>query len=158
MDYEHELRACLEAIDRLDPSKKRAVDPMAEYLDDNKRYALRNDLVHDAIFIARKLGYEAGFIIHDPITDLISRPDIEIRTPYTNFAAEYKPSKWDKRWGVVAIIELPTGQISWHMDSGGLEYDGHSDDTKWERVNTYLQGSEEYGEPTKSVSGGTEGI
>ena len=52
--------------------------------------------------------------------------------------AKCTPS-WDPRWGVVAIINLPEGQVSWHMDSHDLKWDGHTDREKWEHVVEHLR-------------------
>lgn len=48
-------------------------------------------------------------------------------------------------WSSVVIVELPTGQASWHVSDKELEWfahlerrendwDGHTDHEKWERV------------------------
>ncbi len=83
-----------------------------------KAYARRNDLVLHAVSLARKSGYKAGFMLHTPMEDITS-------------------GRWGPEWCIVACIELPTGQITWHMDSRGLVYDGHSDSTKWTRIRVY---------------------
>lgn len=149
------LSHALNEVATIDPSRHSIEGELD--VDRNQRYDLRNELVHDAVFYARKAGYEAGYIIHDPITDLIRRADIEVRTPYVNFCSELKYPKWDKQWGVVAVINLPCGQVSWHMDSKELAYDGHSDDIKWKRVTAYVKEWRD-NERVKSVSSGTQGL
>lgn len=44
---------------------------------------------------------------------------------------------WDYRWGVVAYIELPTGQVSWHIESPDIQYDGHNYKDKFERMRNF---------------------
>lgn len=80
-----------------------------------KHYDIRNDLIHDAVHLARKVGYKAGFLIHTPVADIVEQA-------------------WDHRWGVVAYIELPTGQVSWHIESPDIVYDGHDYQDKHERI------------------------
>lgn len=57
----------------------------------------------------------------------------------------------DGKWPLL-YIELPTGQISWHLDSKDLfgefpDYDGvwdaHTVDEKRDRIRKYLEGKEE---------------
>jgi hypothetical protein len=43
----------------------------------------------------------------------------------------------EPEWPVV-YIELPTGQVSWHMPAHPVPYDGHSTPEKYERVRAYL--------------------
>jgi hypothetical protein len=40
-------------------------------------------------------------------------------------------------WPVV-YIELPTGQVSWHVPQHPLKWDGHTVDQKYERTHLYL--------------------
>jgi len=40
-------------------------------------------------------------------------------------------------WPVV-YIELPTGQVSWHMPAHPTPYDGHSTSEKYDRIRAYL--------------------
>lgn len=73
-------------------------------------YARRNQCVIRAVAYAQEIGYEAGFRI-DP-----------------------KEPEWP-----VAFIELPTGQVSWHLPQHTREWDGHSTDAKYERVSKYIR-------------------
>lgn len=68
-------------------------------------YDLREKLVLAALFEAKTLGYQCGYRI-DP-----NEPE------------------WP-----VAYIELPTGQVSWHMPQHPVPYDGHSTEEKYERI------------------------
>jgi hypothetical protein len=74
----------------------------------DENYDIRNGLVLDAIVLARKVGYEAGFRI-DP-----SEPD------------------WP-----VAYIELPEGQVSWHLPAHPKEWDGHTTAEKYARIEKF---------------------
>ena len=71
-------------------------------------YDRRYDLIIDAIFLSRLVGYKVGFRF-DP-----SNPD----------------------WPVV-VIELPTGQVSWHMPEHPNIWDGHTTEEKFERIEAY---------------------
>jgi hypothetical protein len=42
----------------------------------------------------------------------------------------------DPEWPVV-YIELPTGQVSWHMPQHPIEWDGHDTATKYERISAW---------------------
>lgn len=83
-------------------------------------YDRRNKLVADAVSLAKELGYQAGYVVHQPVQDLVN-------------------GSWDLKWGVVAMIDLPTGQISWHMESPDMKYDGHSVTDKTDRIMEYQQ-------------------
>lgn len=48
--------------------------------------------------------------------------------------ARLDPSEPD--WPVI-YIELPDGQVSWHMPKHDREWDGHTTDTKYERCHAY---------------------
>lgn len=39
----------------------------------------------------------------------------------------------------VAFIELPTGQISWHLPQHPTEWDGHTTEEKFERIRRFVQ-------------------
>lgn len=71
-------------------------------------YTPRYRLVFDAIGAALALGYAAGFRI-DP-----SEPE------------------WP-----VAYIELPTGQVSWHLPQHPRDWDGHDTKEKHRRCREY---------------------
>jgi len=44
-----------------------------------------------------------------------------------------EPTEWP-----VVYIELPTGQVSWHMPAHSEKYDGHSTPEKYKRIRDYL--------------------
>ncbi|GAB6139082.1 hypothetical protein [Halanaerobaculum tunisiense] len=76
---------------------------------DRRDYEARNKAVLQAMSSAIEKGYDAG-----------------IRMDYT------KPDF------PVVYIELPTGQVSWHLPEHKKEWDGHSTEEKYERINEYL--------------------
>jgi hypothetical protein len=43
----------------------------------------------------------------------------------------------EPEWPVV-YIELPTGQVSWHMPQHGIPFDGHSTEEKYRRIQEYV--------------------
>lgn len=45
----------------------------------------------------------------------------------------------EPEWPVV-FIELPTGQISWHIQQHAIAWDGHSTDEKYNRIKQYIKG------------------
>src|SRR5262245_59258710 len=67
-------------------------------------YAVRYTLVLDAVAMANHLGYATGFRL-DP-----------------------QAPAWP-----VAYIELPTGQVSWHLPQHPTPYDGHTTEEKYRR-------------------------
>ena len=73
-------------------------------------YAARECGVLMAVAEARALGYEAGFRI-DPA---------------------------EPEWPV-AFIQLPTGQVSWHMPQFPLEWDGHTTEEKNARIVSFFR-------------------
>lgn len=77
-------------------------------------YEKRYGLVLDAMARARRLGFETGYRI-DP-----NEPE------------------WP-----VAYIELPTGQVSWHMPQHPKPYDGHSTEEKYERISRWIDSTAE---------------
>lgn len=109
------LQDTLYVIEKVDPSSF-----TFEFEDDDKNdkqyyYDMRNNRIYDAVYYARLAGLKAGFCIHTPVTDIIEKG-------------------WDYRWGVVAYIELPTGQVSWHIESPDIQYDGHNYQDKHDRI------------------------
>ncbi len=74
-------------------------------------YEVRYKLVFAAIGAALDAGYEAGFRI-DPA---------------------------EPEWPV-AYIELPTGQVSWHMPQHPNAWDGHSTEEKFARIDAFVEG------------------
>ena len=76
-------------------------------------YELRRQYVYNALGAALMLGYEAGVRI-DP-----EAPD------------------WP-----VAYIELPQGQVSWHMPEHINAWDGHSTEVKFARIVAHVLSAE----------------
>lgn len=72
-------------------------------------YKRRNRATYQAIEWANLIGYEAGFAF-DP-----NEPD------------------WP-----VAMIKLPTGQVSWHVPKFPDPWDGHTTEEKYERIDDYI--------------------
>ena len=72
-------------------------------------YTARNSLVFKSLIKAQEIGYQAGIRI-DP-----SEPE----------------------WPVV-FIELPTGQVSWHIPQHTQSWDGHNKEEKYERCNKFI--------------------
>ena len=71
-------------------------------------YDARYTLVFEAVNAAIACGYKAGVRI-DPA---------------------------EPEWPVV-YIELPTGQVSWHMPQHPVEFDGHTTEQKYQRCNQF---------------------
>lgn len=72
-------------------------------------YPTRNQLIYQALHLAVELGYPAGFRL-DP-----NEPD------------------WP-----VAMIQLPVGQVSWHLPAFPNPWDGHDTPTKLGRCLEYV--------------------
>lgn len=77
----------------------------------DQNYETRNRLVVTAVAMALWLGLDAGFRI-DPT---------------------------EPEWPV-AFFQLPTGQASWHLPQFQVEWDGHSTEEKYRRVNEFIRG------------------
>jgi hypothetical protein len=73
-------------------------------------YPVRYNLVMQALAKAGAVGLKAGFR-NDP-----------------------EHPEWP-----VAYIELPTGQVSWHMPQHEIEWDGHDTVEKYKRIDDYSQ-------------------
>lgn len=71
-------------------------------------YDKRYKLVFKALSLAIELGYKAGVRIDEE----------------------------EPEWPVV-YIELPTGQVSWHMPQHIKKWDGHTTEEKYKRVDEY---------------------
>lgn len=78
-------------------------------------YETRNKLVLMAIIDARNLGFEAGFAY-----DHLSGSDFD-------------------GFRIVAYIELPTGQVSWHMPEHPVLFDGHTTEEKYARCRAWSE-------------------
>lgn len=80
-------------------------------------YVERYGLVTMAMATAWMCGYETG-ILWDPI----------------NYDSMPEPTGTD--WPVV-YIELPTGQVSWHMPPHKHQWDGHTNEEKSKRIELF---------------------
>jgi len=93
---------------------KRFVPPLKAALrlieENDTNYELREAFVHEAMWLARACGLQTGYRI-DP-----SEPE----------------------W-TVAMIELPTGQVSWHMPQHPVAYDGHTTEEKYRRIREWTE-------------------
>ena len=78
--------------------------------DGRQDYELREQAVMEAMAVARGLGFRCGYRI-DP-----EEPD------------------WP-----VAFIQLPTGQVSWHMPQFPDPWDGHDNEEKRRRIVLFLE-------------------
>jgi hypothetical protein len=57
---------------------------------------------------------------------------------------------WEDDWRWIVFIQLPTGQVSWHIHDSelplfdhlpreqGVKWDGHTNDEKWDRVSKFI--------------------
>lgn len=79
--------------------------------EDLRDYDKRNMAIYHAIGHALQCGYRAG-ICHDPA---------------------------DPDWPI-AYIDLPTGQVSWHVPAYRTIYDGHSTEEKYGRIDVFVAG------------------
>lgn len=77
--------------------------------DHPESYSTRNALVPEAVTEAIRLGYKAGTRI-DPA---------------------------EPEWPVL-LIQLPTGQVSFHIPQFPDPWDGHDTAEKWRRVRAYI--------------------
>lgn len=75
-------------------------------------YERRNGFVMAAVNRAKAIGLEAGYGVDAPSLG----------------------------FQIVAYIELPTGQVSWHLPNHEREWDGHSTLTKSDRARRYANG------------------
>lgn len=91
----------------------------------DRAYAERNKCVVGLALLARDLGYKVGLARH-PEED----------------------KTWEDDWRNIVFIELPTGQLSWHMHDSDMymlysfcrepyEWDGHSTEEKYRRLLDY---------------------
>lgn len=89
-------------------------------------YAERNKCVIGLMLLARDLGYKVGWAKH-PEED----------------------TEWEDDWRNIAVIELPTGQLTWHFHDSERwmlysfeplkdhQWDGHSTEEKYRRLFDY---------------------
>jgi hypothetical protein len=80
-----------------------------QYSDDRQYYSNRAKYIYEAMALACQLSYDVGFRID---------PD-------------------EPEWPV-AFIELPTGQVSWHMEQHPKGWDKHTTDEKKLRMFKYI--------------------
>lgn len=73
-------------------------------------YTLRYRLVLDAMHLAQRLNYKVGI----------------------RFDSQ------EPEWPIV-FIELPTGQVSWHMPQHPIVWDGHSTEEKYARCRAFRE-------------------
>lgn len=74
-------------------------------------YDLRNRAIIEAVYMALFIGHDAG-VRFDPA---------------------------EPEWPVF-FIELPTGQVSWHLPQHVKTWDGHSTEEKYARLVMYVDG------------------
>lgn len=97
-----------ELISLIDP-KIQLVQRLKAIIINDTDYTLRNPLILEAMYFAQMLGYPTGF-----------RIDLE-----------------EPEWPI-AFIELPTGQVSWHVPQHAKSWDGHSTEEKMARVSRFI--------------------
>lgn len=78
--------------------------------ENDTNYKVRYDLVLRAMLFANDLGFATGIRI------------------------DYDQQEWP-----VVYIELPTGQVSWHMPQHVVAWDGHDTRTKYQRINEWVK-------------------
>lgn len=81
--------------------------------DQDDAYRARNAYVVMAVATAMGIGYPAGF-----------RPD--------------QDPEWE-----IAYIDLPTGQVSWHIPAYAGKWDGHGTAEKYKRVRAYVESTDQ---------------
>lgn len=91
---------------------------LVEIKDNDTNYAVRYPLVFRAVALALQAGYAAGIRI-DP-----AEPD----------------------WPVL-YIELPSGQVSWHMPQHLVEWDTHDTAEKYRRIRQFVRAASALPEP-----------
>lgn len=105
------LRQTLGSIANTDPSREASAGPAGPDTPElAARYARRNTLIWAALAQARKAGLDAGIDFDEA----------------------------DERHPVVVLVELPTGQVSWHLPAHVLTWDGHSTEEKYARVAAFI--------------------
>ena len=96
--------------------QRTAAKNLAHYLagisraEQEKDYTTRNALVLHAFTAALAAGYEAG----------------------------WRCDPQEPEWPVV-YLELPTGQVSWHLPQHPRAWDGHTTEQKYERCRAYVE-------------------
>ena len=82
--------------------------PGANKADPEECYDTRNQIIMMAVTCAVMAGLDAGYGLNPP---------------------ELRPT--------VAYINLPTGQVSWHIPPAGIQRDGHSAGEKYKRIDEF---------------------
>ncbi len=82
-----------------------------EFADAVRDYGMRNLYIYKALAESMELGYSAGIRL-DP-----------------------QEPEWP-----VAYIELPTGQVSWHLPQHIKEWDGYTTEEKYKRIQEFING------------------
>lgn len=85
---------------------------LSEIKKNDNNYDVRYNLVFEALHLALKKGYNAGVRI----------------------------DSLEPEWPVV-YIELPTGQVSWHIPQHNQQWDGHSTEDKYRRIDHFVDQS-----------------
>lgn len=75
----------------------------------DEKYVPRYGLILQAVAYAHGLGLQAGF--------------------------RFDPA--EAEWPV-AFIELPTGQVSWHLPQHPVAWDGHTTEEKYQRIRRFI--------------------
>jgi hypothetical protein len=81
-----------------------------DLMEKHENYDARNVGVMRAMELARRIGYPTGIGYDQAGTD----------------------------WPII-FIELPTGQVSWHVPAYAGEWDGHTTPQKYERTELYIR-------------------
>jgi len=83
---------------------------MIKQADELQKYEWRNEFIYSAVYLAVASGLPAGFRI-DP-----------------------QEPEWP-----VAFIELPTGQVSWHVPQHTTPWDKHTTEEKYARIKAFVE-------------------
>lgn len=126
LEENEDIRAAIRAVRA---SEQSAYIPLVEAAEAAKdgAYSERNKTVVALAHMARLAGCRVGVREHDPA-------DVD----------------WDDDWRAILIIDLPTGQASWHFHDSERpmlasfgpypdEWDGHSTDEKYARLAALVQ-------------------
>lgn len=101
----------------------------------DKHEALINDLSAQVAYF--KEGRDTAYSERNKLVALLSKT-------YPASIEKHDGADWEDDWRNVIFIELPTGQVSWHihdselylfdhLTSRGLKWDGHTTEEKYER-------------------------
>jgi hypothetical protein len=112
--FESMLADFLAFIKDIDPS--RDVAEFGMQYSSESRYRARNGAIEAAIGVAGMLGLKAGYGV--------------------NGCADCGAGNLD--YPLIGYIELPTGQVSWHLPEFDGEWDGHTSEQKYDRIAKHL--------------------